>query len=117
MDEKLDVSQQSVLAAWKANCILGCIKRAAASREREAIVPLCSALVRPHLQHCVQAWGPPVQEGHGAFGGGPEEGTEMIRRLEHLSYEEKLREPGLFRLEERAPERPHHNLPILKGRA
>ncbi|KAK4817027.1 hypothetical protein QYF61_026033 [Mycteria americana] len=86
--------------AQRANHVLGCIKHSTASRSREAIVPPCTALVQPHLEHCAQFW---------------RRATKVVKALEGKTYE-CLRSFCLFSLEKRRLRGdPIAVYPVLKG--
>ncbi|GAB0183118.1 hypothetical protein GRJ2_000777100 [Grus japonensis] len=101
VDEKLNNTWQCVLAAQKANHILGCIRRSVTSRSRELILPLYSALMRLHLEDCDQLWSLQYKKDIELLERVQRRATKMMRGLEHLSYEDRLREWGLFSLEKR----------------
>ncbi|GAB0177364.1 mitochondrial enolase superfamily member 1 [Grus japonensis] len=97
VDEKLNVSQQCALA--ESHLYPGLHQKK--QQVREGILPFYSTLVRPHLEYCIQLWGPQYKKDMELLERVQRKATKLIRGLEHLSYEDRLRELGLFSLEKR----------------
>ena len=91
MDGKLDTSKKCAPSAQKVNHTLGCIKRSVASRVREVILSICSALVRPHLEYCIQMWSPQYRRDVDCWSASRGEPQKLIKGMEDLRYKDRLR--------------------------
>ena len=60
----MKISEQCGIAASKENQILGLIRRTTMYKEKQLIVPLYKAIIRPHLEYCIQTWRPYRKKGH-----------------------------------------------------
>ena len=97
----MKVSEQCGIAASKGNQILGLIRRNITYKGKKLIIPFYKAVVRPHLEYCIQAWRPYRKKDIDTLERIQRRATKMIPELRDLSYEECLKECGLTTLETR----------------
>ena len=93
MDGWLTMSQQCAQVAKKGSGVV--------SRTGELILSLYLALVRSHLEYCVQFWAPQYRRDMEVLEQGQRRATRLGKGLENVPYEESLKELGLFNLGKR----------------
>ena len=97
----MKVSEQCGIAASKDIQILQLIRRNITYKKKELIIHLNKAIVRQHLEYCIQVWRPYCKKDIYMLERIQRRATKMIPELRDLSYEECLKECSLTTLQTR----------------
>ena len=89
MKGNMKVSEQCRIAASKGNQVLGMIRRNITYKEKSLIIPLYKAIVRPHLEYCIQARNPYLRKDVDMLEKILRRATKLIPGLRDLTYEER----------------------------
>jgi hypothetical protein len=101
IDKNFNFSEQCAAAVKKANQMLGIIKRKIKNKTKEIIVGLYKALVRPHLEYCIQVWSPSLKGDIKAMEGVQKRALKLITQFKNINYSERLKRSNIISLEKR----------------
>ena len=63
---------------------------------------IITAYVRPHLEYCIQAHGPYMNQDYQAFERVQRRATKLVKEVHHLSYDDRLQHLGICKVQNRA---------------
>ena len=81
--------------------VLRSVKRACIHFDRETFNIVYNTYIRPHLEYCVQAWSPYYPKDILMLEKVQRRATKLVIGLKEFTYEERLTQLKLYRLEER----------------
>ena len=89
MNANMKLSEQCRLATSKGNQVIGMIRRNITYKDKSLIIPLYKAIVRPHLEYCIQAWNSHIRKDVDMLEKRQRRATKLIPELRDLTYEER----------------------------
>ena len=90
MNANMKVSEQCRIAASKGNQVLGMIRRNITYEEKSLMFPLYKAIVRPHLEYCIQAWSPYLRKDIDMLEKIQKRATKLIPGLRYLRFNKRF---------------------------
>ena len=101
IDKGFTFTEHIAAVVKKANQMLGIIKRKVKNKTKDIIVRLYKALVRPHLEYCIQLWNPSLKCNIKLVESVQRCALKLINGYKNYSYGERLVRCGLISLEKR----------------